>query len=86
MPEGDQRRRVVEQPVPKDDKEARALACYGVRVACAADSEHFPKRVRLRFVDGHPVSTVLTQLLAWTCEELERAGKKVWALIWDNAP
>jgi len=84
--EGDQRLHVVEQPVPKDDKEAKALACYGVQVSCPADSEHFETRVWLRFVDGRPVSAVTTQFLAWTCEELERAGKKVLALIWDNAP
>lgn len=84
--EGDQRLRVLEQPVPKGDKEAKALACYGVRVSCPADPQHFQTRVWLRFVDGRPVSAITTQFLAWTCEELERAGKKVWVLIWDNAP
>lgn len=84
--ERDQRLRLVEQPVPKDDKDAKALACYGLQVSCPGDPEHFEKRVWLRFVDGRPVSAVTTQFLAWSCEELEKAGKKVLVLIWDNAP
>ena len=39
----------------------------------------------IRFVDGRPVSSVTTQFLSWCCEELEKLGKKVLLLIWDNA-
>jgi DDE superfamily endonuclease len=39
----------------------------------------------LRFVDGRPVSSVTTQFLEWSLEELKAAGKKVLVLIWDNA-
>jgi hypothetical protein len=41
--------------------------------------------VWLRFVDGRPVSGITTRFLAWCCEKLEAAGKRVWVLIWDNA-
>jgi hypothetical protein len=39
----------------------------------------------LRFVDGRPMSGVTTQYLAWSCEKLAAAGKRVLLLIWDNA-
>jgi hypothetical protein len=39
----------------------------------------------IRFVDGRPVSSITTRFLSWSCEELERVGKKTLLLIWDNA-
>jgi hypothetical protein len=37
-------------------------------------------------VDGRPVSGVTTRFLSWCWEKLAQKGKKVWVLIWDNAP
>ena len=39
----------------------------------------------LRFVDGRPVSQVTTDFLQIVCQDLAGEGKKVLALIWDNA-
>ncbi len=69
---------LVEQTVAKDDPDPKALACYGV---LRADTQ----RVWLRFVDGRPVSAITTQFLAWCCQRLEKEGKRVLVLIWDNA-
>jgi transposase len=84
--EQDQPLRLVEQSVPKDDKEAKALASYGLLVSCPADPEHLQEQVWLRFVVGRPVSAITTQFLAWSCDKLEAIGKKALLLVWDNAP
>ena len=42
----------------KDDPQPKALACYGL---LRTDQD----RVRLRFVEGRPVSRVTTDFLAW---------------------
>jgi transposase len=73
--------RLVEQDVPKDDPDPKALACYGVLLRQVGQ----PERVWLRFVDGRPVSTITEQFLAWCCSKLHEAGVRVWLLIWDNA-
>ena len=39
----------------------------------------------LRFVKGRPVSQVTIAFLDGVCLRLEAEGKRVWALIWDNA-
>ncbi len=83
--EQDQPLRLVEQPVPKEDKDPKAIACYGLLVSCPADLQGLPEQVWLRFVDGRPLSAVTTQFLAWCSDKLEAAGKKVLLLIWDNA-
>jgi transposase len=70
--------RLVEQKVAKDDADPKALACYGL---LRTDSD----RVWLRFVDGHPVSAVTTQFLAWCCQRLLAEGKTALLLVWDNA-
>jgi hypothetical protein len=39
----------------------------------------------LRFCDGRPVSATTEAFLGWVCEVLAGEGKKVFALVWDNA-
>ena len=70
--------RMIQQSVAKDDPEPKAISCYGL---------YLPRLdgMWIRFVDGRPVSSVTTQFLSWCCEELEKLGKKVLLLIWDNA-
>lgn len=55
-----------------------AVACYGI---LRADSG----RVMLRFCEGRPVSATTEEFLGWACGELAREGKRVLALVWDNA-
>jgi hypothetical protein len=67
---------------PKDDADPKALAGYGVLV------RRRPRQLdqlRLRFVDGRPVSAVTTDLLAWCGERLAVQGMTALLLIWDNA-
>jgi hypothetical protein len=73
--------RLVEQNVPKDDPDPKALACYGVLLRQLAQ----PERVWLRFVDGRPVSAITEQFLGGCCTRLQEAGVRVWLLVWDNA-
>ncbi len=77
--------RLVEQTVPKDDPDGKALACYGLLVSCPAAPDSLPEQVWLRFVEDRPVSAVTTQYLAWCCDKLAQLGKKVLLMIWDNA-
>jgi DDE superfamily endonuclease len=73
--------RLVEQTVPKTDPDPKALACYGLlRGAGTATAQ-----VWLRFVTGHPVSTVTEQFLAWCGERLADEGTTTLVLVWDNA-
>lgn len=74
----DQPLRLIEQPVDKANQEPKALACYG---AWLADEEY----MLLRFAERRPVSSVTCRFLNWVCHKLEQKGKRVWALIWDNA-
>lgn len=76
---------LVEQTVTKDDPDPKALACYGLLVSCPAAPETLPEQVWLRFVDGHPISGITTQYLAWCSEQLARVRKKTLIMIWDNA-
>lgn len=39
----------------------------------------------VRFVDGRPVSQVTEDFLGWACGLFAAEGKKVFALVWDNA-
>ena len=70
--------RLVQRSVAKDDPEPKAVSCYGLYVPQTGDTW-------LRFVDGRPVGSITTQFLRWSSEELEKIGKKVLILIWDNA-
>ncbi len=76
---------LVEQAAAKGDPDPKALACYGLLVACPAAPETLPEQVWLRFVENRPVSAVTTQYLAWCCTKLEQAGKTALLMIWDNA-
>jgi transposase len=77
--------RLVAQTVAKDDADPKALACYGLLVSCPAAQDTFPEQVWLRFVDGHPISEITNQYLAWCCGRLAKAEKKTLLMIWDNA-
>lgn len=77
----DQPVRLVEQTVPPDDPDPKALACYGLLVRHGAA----PEEVWLRFVQGRPVSAITTQFLEWCCLKLAELKIAVWLLVWDNA-
>jgi len=70
--------RLVQRSVAKDDPEPKAISCYGLYLSELDETW-------LRFVDGRPLSSITTQFLEWSLEELEGIGKKVLLLIWDNA-
>jgi DDE superfamily endonuclease len=71
--------RFVEQSVSKDDPDPKAISCYGLYLPQL-------KETWLRFVDGRPISGITTQFLSWCSKKLYARGKKVWLMIWDNAP
>ena len=75
---------LVQKTSSKEDKQPKALACYGVRLSCSADPA-WSEQIWLRFVDGRPVSAITTQFLQWVSQRLQTMGKRVWALPWDNA-
>ena len=77
--------RLVEQTVPQDDPDRKALACYGLLVSCPAAPDTLPEQVWLRFVADRPISAVTTQYLSWCCAKLAHLGKKALLMIWDNA-
>lgn len=83
--EGKQQLHLIEQTLPKDDPDPKALACYGLLLSCPADLSSLPEQVWLRFVTGRPVSAITTQFLQFCAAKLERLGKRFWLLIWDNA-
>jgi hypothetical protein len=68
----------VEQTVAKDDRDRKALACYGVLFPATGE-------VWLRFLDGRPVSAVTTTFLGWCGEQAAAQGKRALLLVWDNA-
>jgi DDE superfamily endonuclease len=74
--------RLVDQAVPKDDPDPKALACYGLLLL---GGETTADAVWLRFVEGRPVSGQTIPFLAWCLDKLAQAGKKALLLIWDNA-
>jgi hypothetical protein len=63
---------------PRQDPDAKALACYGL---LRADSG----QMMLRFVPGRPISGQTTQFLHWLLTTLAGQGTKVLLLLWDNA-
>lgn len=77
--------RMVEQTIPANDPDPKALACYGLLVSCPADPTWKEDPIWLRFVDGRPVSDVTTQFLDWCCTKLEQKGKVALLMPWDNA-
>jgi hypothetical protein len=68
--------RLAERVRQKDGPQA--LACYGLL-------RHDAGGMLLRFVEGRPVSQVTEDFLGWVCERLKAEGKRVLALVWDNA-
>ena len=73
--------RLVAQTVADDDRDPKALACYGLLVR----QPETPEALWLRFVDGRPVSAITTAFLAWCCERLAARRTTTLVLIWDNA-
>jgi transposase len=74
----DQSLRMVEQKVPETDKEAKAVACYGIYIPVLA-------QMLVRFVVGRPVSNITCAFLAWLLTYFATQGKRALFLIWDNA-
>jgi len=70
--------RLVERTAAKADADPKALACYGLLRADTGG-------MRLRFVDGRPVSQVTEDFLNWVCDRLAAEGKQALLLVWDNA-
>ena len=70
--------RLHEPPAEAEDREAKALACYGLLRGDTGG-------MMLRFVEGRPVSQVTEDFLAWVCERLAAEGKRALLLVWDNA-
>jgi transposase len=76
---------LVEKTKQKEDPEAKALACYGMLLRWMSTDTEAHEEVWLRFVDGRPVSAITIQFLEWCCIKLEAEGKRVLAMVWDNA-
>jgi len=78
---------LVEQERAKDDRDPKALACYGLLVRQGALTTAAPasEKLLLRFVDGRPVSSVTIDFLSWCSQRLAAVGKTALLLIWDNA-
>ena len=70
--------RLREVEAGKEDRDPKALACYGLLRGDTGG-------MMLRFVQGRPVSQVTEDFLAWACERLAAEGKRALLLIWDNA-
>jgi hypothetical protein len=77
--------RLVEQSLPKNDPDPKALACYGLLVRGHPSPGPLQEEVWLRFVEGRPISGVTTAFLAWVCSKLAGLGKQALLLVWDNA-
>ena len=70
--------RLQELQASKDDPDPKALCCYGMLDAHSGV-------IRLRFVDGRPVSQVTTDFLKWLWQQVAASGQRTLVLIWDNA-
>ena len=46
---------------------------------------HDTHKVMRRFVEGRPLSDIIIQFLDWLCCDVEREGKKVLIVVWDDA-
>jgi transposase len=62
----------------KSDPDPVAIACYGFY---RMDT----RKVLVRFVEKRPLGDVTVQFLEWLCWGVAREGKKVLAVIWDDA-
>ena len=70
--------RLLQKSIDKNDPDKKALSSYGLW--CPELEKMF-----LRFVEERPVSEITCKFLDWSCQQLERNGTKVLALVWDNA-
>lgn len=62
------------------------MACSGLLTRWWDDATDDPTEgLRLRLVDGRPISGVTTPFLAWCGTKLAAAGKTALLLVWDNA-
>jgi hypothetical protein len=68
----------VEQHVPKDDPDGKAIAGYGLYVPAL-------NQMQVRFVQGRPLSGSTCAFLAWLLSTFTAQGKRALFLIWDNA-
>jgi len=66
--------RMEQREAATDDKEPKAIACYGL---LRKDTE----QVRVRFLEERPISEITISFLEWIIEELEKEGKKALFLI-----
>ena len=76
--EGGEPLRLVQREAGKDDREPKAIACYGL---LRKDTE----QVKVRFLEARPISEITIRFLEWIIEQLTKEGKKALCLIWDNA-
>jgi transposase len=74
--------RLTARTVAEDERDPKALACYGLLVRPGAD---VPEEVWLRFVDERPISAVTIAFVTWCCERLAAMGITTLVLIWDDA-
>ncbi len=70
--------RMVQREANKDDKEPKAIACYGL---LRKDTG----QVKVRFLEERPISEITISFLEWLARELKKERKKALFLIWDNA-
>jgi DDE superfamily endonuclease len=77
--------RLLEQSVPKNDPDPKALACYGLLVRWQPSQEPLKEEGWIRFVEGRPISGVTIAFLVWVCGKLEELDKRALLLVWDNA-
>ena len=70
--------RLWEKSLPKGDKSAKAIACYGLLLPQYEE-------MLVRFCQGRPVSSVTTAFLGWVYPLLRERGVRVLVLLWDNA-
>jgi transposase len=74
--------KLQELTLPTDDRNPKALACYGLLVR---PGPRQADQMWLRFVAGRPVSAVTIDFLAWCSAQLAAQGFTALLLIWDNA-
>ena len=74
--------KLQELPLPPDDPDPKALACYGLLLRPEPQQT---EQMWLRFVTGRPVRAVTIAFLAWCSAPLAAQGFTALLLIWDNA-
>lgn len=77
--------RLIEQVKDAADRDRKAVAWYGLLVRWLDERAQSAEQMWLRCVDGRPLSAITIQFLAWCCHKLLALGKRVLALVWDNA-